>query len=416
MALHTAGRNDCQVSSKRKASVSQVRTSSQIHDGFLGVQIVKRYINSTSKTVGIVDNTGTRANVTKRSAYKAGFFHLETTIQLPRDQVNSYVDNAKKLAYKQPGINMNIGVGQDYIAALEKEKYPFAGNPSDFEVITIILSIEESLLSQYPEGLYMEGMDIVMGFCDCWSLPAHPSSTYGKITHPANLSDHPCFVFSIRIIDNSGNFPCKFIFIANHVYPVWPEKDITMDDGIYIYRPIASTGVYKSRDTVEIHALEEYENHGLFDTMEDAMTQGNPGKLHELKVSENKRKEADSKSQEIENRILNSQKELETSLLKHQHALEKLQIEREQQMREFTDKRERDQRQHEDNLRREREEHRAEMRRKEEQWEEDRRRLQVKHTYEEQSLQRKDNSEVLKYLPSLIVGLGAAFMAFKSIA
>ena len=83
MALHTAGRNDCQVSSKRKASVSQVRTSSQIHDGFLGVQIVKRYINSTSKTVGIVDNTGTRANVTIGLLTKQVSFTLKQPFNYP---------------------------------------------------------------------------------------------------------------------------------------------------------------------------------------------------------------------------------------------------------------------------------------------------------------------------------------------
>lgn len=42
-------------------------------------------------------------------------------------------------------------------------------------------------------------------------------------------------------------------------------------------------------------------------------------------------------------------------------------------------------------------------------------RQRIKDYYEDRAFSRKDNNEALKIIPSIVVGIGAVFMAIKSI-
>ena len=44
----------------------------------------------------------------------------------------------------------------------------------------------------------------------------------------------------------------------------------------------------------------------------------------------------------------------------------------------------------------------------------EKRRVEMKDLYEERSQRRKDSGESLKFLPNLIIGLGAVFLAIRS--
>lgn len=251
--------------------------------------------------------------------------------------------------------------------------------------------------------LYIENLDIVLSIKGEGVL-VHPYSEQGRQmelirdTQGAGLND--AANFTIRIVDNHRRLGAQFINLNGDVYRVPACEDHNMEDGIYVIRTGISQGDYApSPPTVERYDFEEgREALRLFDNVQAAKVHGNVEAAtkhqYDLAMQESKNEELKLKS---------DLRDKDRQLKEVEFSLKQLvaQTEGEKQDFELTKLR------MEDEIRRQKHEigllsHRLEMAN-----------MQRKDYYDDRGAQRKDSSEMLKWLPLVIAGIGAAILGFR---
>lgn len=237
--------------------------------------------------------------------------------------------------------------------------------------------------------VYYHEIDTIFSLSNVDSCPPHPFSEEGRnlqLIDTNACGNTGAFGYSIEMIDNCGKYGERYISIAKKVYRITPTKDVTRRDGIYIVSnyPIEREWGTDERE-VRHHSFENAEDElGIFRTAEEALTLGDI---------------ATARKQEILSleHSLNLQK-VEIQNLKQTHERELHQLEREKKLLEM------DAEKHTRLVEelRQQSEHQLKMERE-----------RVKDYYESRSYERKDSNETLKFLPAIVVGLGAVFMALK---
>jgi len=222
-------------------------------------------------------------------------------------------------------------------------------------------------------------------------LAAHPHSEEGRrqaaLEAADKIKDEHGFVFWVEIIDNLGKYGERFVSICNQIYKIVPRRDKNRQDGLYIVSSTPSNGRINSNEVFERrYPLDNVDKDlGIYPTYELAQTHGDI---------------AGSRKREQQER------EHEYNREKQQWAQEKLKLERE------ADERERHLRHVEQERTiaatqmkelRDRQEHLAEMQR-----------LHMKDKYDERQAERKDASEFIKFLPSILAAVGTILMVWKT--
>jgi hypothetical protein len=255
-------------------------------------------------------------------------------------------------------------------------------------MLTIDYPVTLEQLEKYGGAVYYSEIDQIVSILPPDKTPLHPYSDRGRTAYPEDNhgSRTVGFVYNIEIIDNSGKIGNRFVNINGQVYPLQPKRDYGRRDGVYV----RTTGHADDNDNLATtHRRVCFESAkkelNVWPTHEDALTLGDPVNARNTRAAE------------LEVKL--QQMKIDSDIIKQQHGIEKLERERELRISEDA----RNAQQAELARLRENASHTLEMRR-----------IETKDRYEERSYVRKDSSEVIKALPSAIVGLGAVVMAVKA--
>jgi hypothetical protein len=261
---------------------------------------------------------------------------------------------------------------------------------------------EEELLKAPGKSIYIPDLDIVLSLEEePIFAPHHPYSQGGRFQELAKLTsidlNAPNFGMCIEFIDNKGIYGSKYYNHCKSVYLIDPKKDLTKKDGIYVHISLKSDELKagKRGTTYTYYELsdETFKSLLLFSTHEDALNNGD--------IETNQKKEL----AELEHQINLSRLDL---------TARKAEIDREMaELDRLKDKRAAEAKERE-----------AELERRSKELDDARARFEhqqalektrVKDHYEALSIERKDSSEVLKWLPIAIAGIGAAIVAAKAL-
>lgn len=246
------------------------------------------------------------------------------------------------------------------------------------------------------DTLYLQTLDLVISTLRPDRV-LHPHSARGRElaqirdTPGAGLQEAASLV--IRIVDNHNRFGSKYMNLNGEVFCVPAAVEPNMEDGVYVIRSGISEGAQSTQEpsVTRYEFTEAQESLGLYDTVHEARSLGNTEKQleaqHQLELKRVRNDELELKNHKLrlERELHNVQQELQLSKQRYEEAKNAY----DQDL--MGQKRETERLNHELNM--------ASMRRKD--------------YYEERSHDRKDGSEMLKYLPVVIAGIGALFLSLK---
>lgn len=274
--------------------------------------------------------------------------------------------------------------------------------------ITISYIVTDNILKRNGYMFYSDELDVVISRqTEFDPNTVHPYSNIGQKLIIASPSD--MFEYKIMINDPKGLFGDRYININNTVYKVPLTTDPQQPAGVYVYTNTGedSEPIYHSFD-------EAQETLGLYTTRALAQDYGNPQDAYKRKLEEEalknkanylekekelqqqahalKQEELALKSQyEKEDLIRKTeQAELNQRLREHEYTIKKLTTEKTEQLAKL----------------------KAEL--EEQQAIRDREMAELKYKMDMRSYNRKDTSETIKWLPTIVGGilsLGALLIA-----
>lgn len=263
-------------------------------------------------------------------------------------------------------------------------------------VLDYPISLEQ--LKQYGGTVYHSDLDILISLLDQDEVAPHPYSEEGQraqmVIGIPGVTDSDDFCYTIHMVDNTGKRATRFLNVGNNVYKVTAKKDITKRNGIYVVSNRFVDGDQSTKDFItKYYGYDvDEESLGLYRSYDEALHFGDlaSGKKADLikmesQISENKLRIA---SMGLE--LQNAKDAHEYEMIEKNRVLKELQVKHEAETLEAT------------RIREKAENEAAEQRQK------------LKDHYEARSHQRKDDTESLKYIPTIVVGIGAIFMAFKA--
>lgn len=266
-------------------------------------------------------------------------------------------------------------------------------NPSYGSSVLILdypLTLEQ--LRQYGGSVYYHELDAVFSLMNFHQTPPHPFGIAGRNMHLIDAADKLGskigFNYAVEVVDNAGKHGDRYLNIGNKVYRAPAQRDPERRDGIYIIsnEPVEGQVELAERE-IKYYPFEGAEEAiGLFETPEEALNLGD--------LSLAKRQEILNLEHQItigKAELVMTKQTHEKEMADKDRELKLLEMERERQARVIEE------------LRSEAE-HRMKLERE-----------RVKDYYEDKSYERKNENEVLKFIPGVIVGLGAIFLAFRNL-
>lgn len=273
---------------------------------------------------------------------------------------------------------------------------------------TINYSITGEQLDNSGGSIYLTNLDMVISTMQGQYVPRHPFNLDGirnkLIADEETINTIGSFGYAVQIIDNEGIYGKRYININREVYEITPIKDVTRLSGVYHARTssVSMQGVV-GQPVAVYYTFDEAEGAlGFFKSQEEAAILG------DLSVERKRELEELAGELRLEELKLKNERiarEREFDILKNAASAERLRDEEERRVREqkwvaeealITErlvklKAELAQVEHLRNVES----------------------LSRKDHYEERSYGRKDSSETLKWIPGLIAGVAALFLAFR---
>jgi hypothetical protein len=254
-------------------------------------------------------------------------------------------------------------------------------------------SLSLQRLQEMGGTVYYSEHDAVVSILPFDQVPPHPYSPEGMqqqvVAGALGLGNENTFGYVIEIIDNHAKYGDRYLNICNKVYRISPKKDWERQDGIYVVSNYAVEGeLGMSGRHMKNYSFEQAEELlGLYRTYEEALNFGDVASGRKLQIAE------------LEHEVNVGKRQLQEATSRHQLEM----LEKEKQLKELLQAHER----HNSEVEalRSRQEHELKLERD-----------RLKDFYENRSYERKDQSESLKFLPSLVIGIGAIFMAIKTFA
>lgn len=259
---------------------------------------------------------------------------------------------------------------------------------------------------------YFSDIDAVVSINSLESMPFHPYSSSNEVNNflTADINnDFDATTISIKVIDRSGKYDKFYINLGGQVHIVPVLKMPELEEGVYIFRSKLTTGEIPSipgalKTSISDHCPSEGTIQPfLYHNYQDAAIKGDPFTYKETEQNEIMA-ELKNKELELKNRKIELERELTENKAKLEAEAESLKKERLNFEQKITkEKYELDKRMDEFKARQQEIEHHQKVKS-----------LMIKDDYEEKSYKRKDSSDVLKYIPTMLTGiLGLAALAGK---
>jgi len=248
---------------------------------------------------------------------------------------------------------------------------------------SIVYEITKEDIVRNGGNVYCITTDTVVGF-DRHTLPLHPSMLSATLTKSLSAGlpmDKESFLMNYTIVDNLGIFGDRYINWNSEIFRVPAIKDPERESGLYLLRSNAlHSSVERSFMESAYYTFEEAKTFKyLYKSFEEALLDESTKQQAKIEIEAMRTKheqEVKKNQQEIEKLKLNA----DASAAAHQAKMEAIE----------QDKRK---------LEEEREQMHIKM-------EYDKRRMDM----EMRSYERKDQSEFIKFLPAIIIGMGTIFI------
>lgn len=242
--------------------------------------------------------------------------------------------------------------------------------------------------------IYITELDIILSTKQD-SIPLHPFSLEAmSITHKGVRTITEAGL-GVVLIDNNEMIGPRFTRIMGKVVRVDPIRNSLKPDGAYVsYRGIMETAQDSVRDVIDFIPVAELEEAGwLFRSYAEARH----SLEREVEVNfELKELEVEGKRLAAESSVKKGGIDLEKLTLEQSNATLQRELEESERQRKLAET--------EMQRRFDQEDHRTKLEQ-----------LRTKDYYEEKSNTRKDTSELVKFIPSLLLGAGAAILAMKAL-
>jgi len=336
------------------------------------------FLNHTQHTVSVGDRRGFKWEVPRLRDLEKNVLivRLELTLtQAARDSVAVMIkqmDNGSSDAIKQ--LCAAIAEAQDRGLA---NRFPVTF------CLDYVVDMEE--IARSGGSAYLVDADVMISTLDPRYMQPHPYSLEGRlksvsVAAPDHL-DIANFAYSFDIIDNTGRTPPQWVNVASKVFRVEPKIDPTRRDGVYV----TTTGDTITTEVVPLDA-EKMAELGIYPSYQEALAKGD--------VQGTRKAELLAMEHEL------NQSKVSYQMLKNDNdrfkaQLDKVTAEADAEQKELLRRLEREKAE---------KEHFAELAR-----------LRAKDYYESRSYERKDNSEFIKLLPNIILGVGAIVSALASL-
>lgn len=241
--------------------------------------------------------------------------------------------------------------------------------------------VSQNILDDYGGAVYFKEIDTVIALSERGECPNHPFSYEAEmmITTGDVSYEQPKYGLNIDIYinDPQNKYGERYVNLFGKVYCVRTVKLYDRREGIYL------TKVINGKAHNVFFAFEEAEKEiSLYRVEDEALTNGHVDIVLKKNLAE----------LEHNNLVLKKQvEEAKLSLASQQQEFESRKLQLEKEQKEWQARKDR-----EDN------ERKTEFER-------------MRDFYERRSYERKDRTEAMKYIPTLIVGLGALIVGIKNI-
>lgn len=372
-----------------------------------GIQFTQVYNSVGKKEYQIKTRDNVTYHITSRPSRQPAGLYITTVLSMP---MMDYL-SMKNASFREVAVDECPSETAKALFADDKRKAEVTTDslygPRKGATVTFFIP-EESITNDAAH--YFQELDILVGTSDM-DLPKHPSVGVSLNWHPYNEEDVSGFEFKVRYIDNEGASKPKYLFCANQVYKLYPQKSPKLKTGFYVTSPppFHQDNAHGTKVT-RMYPLEKAAELGFFNTVEEAMTLGKPDLVLESKRSEAARMKSDNELKKLQFELEAMKSKQQINEETHKATIEEMRItseKREEELRATTNKYKAELDQKQRLLEIEKEKALAKLTTEQEH-------ARIKMDYESRSLDRKDTSDVLKYLPSLILGVGAAVVAFSS--
>jgi hypothetical protein len=249
----------------------------------------------------------------------------------------------------------------------------------------------EKDLESHGGIFYHDELDLLIKTGDAPFEIAHPNSPLGRQhtleERAVQLRDEHGFIFWIEIIDNLERYDERFVPICNQVYKIVPKKDKNRPDGLYIVSSKPSAGRITSTEISTRHyPMEDIEKElGIYSSYESAKANGDVAGARRREMQEREHEFARQKQEWNETELRYKREAIERD-----RALKDAEAERQRQNQTMDDLRER-------------QTHLMKMQE-----------MQNKERFDQRQAERKDASEMIKFLPVILSGIGTILMAWST--
>ena len=403
-----------------KSVIAPIGPNDYNNNNILGpITIKTSYQNDLSVEIVVVERNGLRQVVkpNNRTVYNKSFI-IKTEYFVKPEAYRNLEILFSQLDYSDDN-EFLTKIKESYFHQIENKQL----NGMNIVIFNLI-SIED--LKEASGNLYLSTNDVIVSTLPMLEAAAHPfnsnsisSKDFEGMDVESNVS------LNIEIIDNTGTIGNRYILLAKDIYTLTPKKSDSKIDGIYIanLEKDISTKSKKKIKVTRYDFKDAEEILGIYKTKEDCVSGGDIKTLRKEGILQ----------MEHDFRVRENELKLETQEIVHAHLLEvqeinsKIEIQKAENLKlkstleEITLKRkeEIDKIEHEHQqklLKQQTELNEINTRNKILEAIDERRRAEMKDFYESRSHDRKDNSELIKFLPVIITGCLAIvtiFVKFK---
>lgn len=335
------------------------------------------YFNGLTTTVRVVDRDGMIAEIPSSSLVGCRNLVIRVSIIVSRG-VNLNIDSL---------LNASSPTAKAFAQVIEQGDRRHKGGQ---QIFSLDYHITYDDINSQGGSLYLTNLDRVVSILNTQYIPFHPYSEVGirnqMVADERDINDVGSFGYSLRIIDSFDHFGDRYVNINNQVYKVPVVKKSSMPDGVYLVSsgPVTGNFDYPKPVSHRFSFEEADEALGLYRTVDQARTFGDT-------VGQKKREleERSIELKEREQRLKEEEQQREHEFKLHKQALEEEKAESEAQRK-----------------REENEMSQRMARMKDELSQLEHRRnvtmLNERSIHDQRSLERKESSEIIKFLPTLI--------------
>jgi hypothetical protein len=270
-----------------------------------------------------------------------------------------------------------------------------------------VISLDE--FKRHNASFYHRQLGYVFSILSAQDCPAHPLSQEAA-EGELDESDHSIkydenmFLFKMEVVDNADMIGERFVNFGGQIRRIVPVKDLRRNPGIYVTQVVEDYRkpgrfVLEQFKVTEEEARQDY---GIFSTRQEAIHFGNSDLSRKERLAE-----LEHQNKVLAAEVQNVKLDAERSLVERKAELDELNAIRQ---------RENDERSHANRIRQEQLDERERILKAERaafEQEQERRRNADRDYYERRNQERKDQSDLLKFLPALVIALGAIIVALN---